>query len=300
MKETKNEGVSGVPDLRWLFEKKFIIRSLILAAAVFFLVYLATSPLFIKPLYESETIIYVPLTLITQQHEQQGIGFGGNAEIDWHIQVLKSTRMLDSLNTLFGFSEQWSMDLTLPDARSKLYQAISSLVSIGKTRYGSVSVKVRHSDAATAAEMSGKIVSIGDAIREDILFDNRNKAFELARELYRQKENEVAQLQKIIEQEAVSDSGNSPLPGSNFHEVLVIYEDELRELRTLRNEYRRIKNSLNTPLPSSYIVSEAIISHKPVWPPRKLLSMASVLIALLGMVFFQMIRLDKSTRLKDA
>ncbi len=300
MREIKSAGSSGVPDLRWLFEKKFIIRSVVVATAVFFLVYVATLPVFIKPLYESETIIYVPLTLISQQHQQQGIGFGGNAEIDWHIQVLKSTRMLDSLNLLFGFSGQWGKDMNLPDARSKLYQAISSRINIGKTRYGSVSVKVRHTDPSMAAEISGKIVSIGDAIREDILHDNRYSAFDLARERYRQKEEEVAEMQRIIEQEEGRRRDVSPIPGTNIHEILVVYEDELRELRTLRNDYKRKKNSLNTPLPSSYIVSEAVVAHQPVWPPRKLLSLASALVVLLGLVFFEVIRLDKQTGSSDA
>jgi capsular polysaccharide biosynthesis protein len=77
--------------------KKIVKRALIGSIACALLVFIVTSPWLIKPLYESEVIVYVPLTILSQQLNQQGIGFASDREIDWYIQILKSNQLADSL-----------------------------------------------------------------------------------------------------------------------------------------------------------------------------------------------------------
>ena len=58
--------------LRTRFLRILLIGALIAAILTYFI----TSPIFIKPLYQSEALIYVPLIIPTKQIEQQGIGLG--------------------------------------------------------------------------------------------------------------------------------------------------------------------------------------------------------------------------------
>lgn len=271
------------------------------AAGTFLLVYLLTSPLFIRPLYQSEALIYVPLTLFSQQYEQQGIGFGNNEEIDGHIQILKSVLLLDRLDERFNLSAAWNIDTAPAGGKSRLYDRLNSIVKIQKTRYNSVSIRVRHHDRQLAADLANHIVFLGDTIKEKMLYGNRLEAFNFAGRLYREKQDEIKELELLLTEPDlvagmrredenrgnVLQGENSILSSMKKH---IIYETELRQLSSLKNRYETIKKSLETPLPGSYLISPAVASHDPVWPPRLLLSLAAAASFIILMVFFQIVR----------
>ena len=300
-------------DISWMFRFSFIKWIAGGSAGIFLLMWLLTSPLFIKPVYQSETIIYVSLTLFTQQYEQLGIGFGNNEEIDAHIQILRSIRMLDSLDSIFRLSERLAIDMSDPDGPSRYYRAAGSMITTEKTRYGSVSVRVRDNDRLLAAEIADKIVLLGDLIKEDILLENRLAAYNFAKELYREKLEETLEMERqIMEQGTIltlqrmqngtTDSSKAYIydrsqradgvnPGAVRH--LTLYEAELWELTSLKTNYERVRKSLDTPLPRSYVVSPATVAEKPVWPSRMILAVAAVIAFVIIMVFIWIIRMDE-------
>lgn len=279
------DGLASVFNAR--FFKWVIIGSL----GTFFLVFLITSPLLIKPRYSSEALIYVPLTLFSQQFDQQGIGFGGNAEIDGHIQILQSSLLLDSLNARFGLAETWKIDSLESGASHKLYGRIRSKVKIGKTRYNSVSVKVSDSDPVMAADIANAIVELGDLIKEDILRENRLSAYDFAKKLYEEQNEEVLRLESAFE--SIRDAGSGiRISGIGLNREQTIYEAALWELNSRKSRYEMISRSLQMPLPKSYIVSPAVVAHKPSWPPRLLLSLAAVAIFAVFLIFVEIIRQD--------
>ncbi len=299
-------------DISWMFRLDFIKWVAGGAAGIFLLMLLLTSPLIIKPLYQSEAIIYVPLTLFSQQYEQLGVGFGNNEEIDAHIQILSSTRMLDSLNTVFSFSDRLGININDAGGLSRYYRIAGNLIRAEKTRYGSVAVRVRDRDRVYAAEMANRIVVLGDLIKEDILLENRLAAYNFARGLYSEKLEETLEMERqIIEQEAIlplqhvragtGDSSPAEIPWHteaanaatpDIHRQLTIYEAELWTLTSLKNDYSRVRKSLETPIPRSYVVSPAAVAEKPSWPPRLLISVAAVIVFVVLMVFIRIVRMD--------
>jgi uncharacterized protein involved in exopolysaccharide biosynthesis len=293
-------------DYSRVFRPVFVKWLLAGAAGAFLLVYLLSSPLFIKPLYQSEALIYVPLTLFSQQYEQQGIGFGNNEEIDGHIQILKSSLLLDRLDKNFHLSSSWNIDTVSAGGKSRLYDRLNSLVKIGKTRYNSVFVRVRHHDRQLAASLANHIVVLGDSIKEEMLLGNRQEAVNFANSLYRQKQDEIKEMEINLSGKTVSVpgpeargtghflQGESPDLASLKH--LIIYETELQQLSSLKNRYETLRKTLETPLPGSYVISPAIASHTTVWPPRLLLSMAAAASFIVLMIFFQIIRQDEKSQ----
>ncbi len=279
-------------EFSWLLRWKFLKWLIIGAAGSFVLVYLLTAPLFIRPLYKSEALIFVPLTLFSQQFEQQGIGFGSDAEIDGHIQMLHSTRLLDSLAARFGLAERYGVDIDEPGGNMRLHEIMRTRINIEKTRYHSVSVSVRDHDALKAAALANEIVRLGDVIKEDLLRKNRLAAYHFARGLYEDKLAELDALEDPFQlKDAVVPDRASSLPfrtsgTQSFYEFLLL------ELSERKSNYEILKKSLETPLPAAYVISPAGVAHRPVWPPRLLLSAAALMVFAVVMIFVEVIRKD--------
>lgn len=253
-----------------------------------------TSPVFVKPMYRSQAIIYVPLTLFSQQFDQQGIGFASNVEIDGHIQILRSTQLLDSLIKQFDLTKQWNIDASDEGSRSRLYQKISSRVEITKTRYSSVSVSVRDYDPERAAAMANAIVRLGDVIKEDILLENRLNAYRFARELFEQKQSEILAIEERFGK--LTDERNSQAPGAESFRQRTLYEAELWELTARKSDYEKLRESLGTPLPRSYIVSSAVANYTPAWPARLPIITGVILLYIVVALFIQILRKDVQNR----
>lgn len=293
-------------DLSRIFRFRFMKWLIAGSTGTFIMVYLLSSTVFIKPAYRSETVIFVPLTLFSQQYNQQGIGFGNNEEIDGHIQILKSTRLLDSLDAHFNLSGLWNIDIDAPGSRSRFYRKINTMIKIEKTRYNSVSVSVRQHDPEMAAAIANRSVAMGDIIKEDILLENRLSAYNFAKELYEQKKEETEVMERHIRDTESTfppqDKSGKPLQTgqkeTEFPEhvrLITIYEAELWELTSLKNRYELLRKSLETPLPRSYIISPAVVSDKPAWPPRILLSLMAMIAFSIMMIFIRIIRMDGET-----
>ncbi len=279
-------------EFSWLLRRNFLKWLAIGAFISFLLVYLFSSPLFVKPLYRSEALIFVPLTLFSQQYNQQGIGFASDVEIDGHIQILQSTRMLDSLDARFGLAGFYEIDPAKPGNRKKLYDHIQRRINIEKTRYNSVSVSVVDQNPKVAADMANTIVQLGDIIKEDVLLENRLAAYQFSKELYMQKKAEVEAFEKSLGMaDTLMLSIAAPAHFGNRLEQLT-YESKLWELSERRNKYETMRKSLEVSLPKSYVVSPAVVAHKPDWPPRVLLSLAATIVFIITLIFVEMIRKD--------
>ncbi len=271
------------------FSRNFWVWLAVGFVGSFVLIYLISSPVFFKPRYQAEALVYVPLSIFVHQFDQHGIGFGSNAEIDVYIQLLYSTHVLDSLEATFGLKERWDIDADQGAAgRSQLHNKLRSMLRIGKTRYGSVSVGVRYTDPMLATEMANELVRLGDAVREHILSENRYAAYEFARALYENKLLEVEEMEREIS----AYGHDNTQKGIEQSRLLTLYEAEFQILTMRRDLYETMKKGLETPLPAAYVVSLAVVPHQAKWPPRLLWSFAAAFGFLLLAFFTEMIRRD--------
>ncbi len=258
----------------------------------FVLVYMFTAPFFVRPLYRSEAIIYVPLTLFSEQFKQHGIGFASDAEIDGYIQILYSTRLLDSLAANHDLAHIYEIDRNATGGDQRLHQKIRSRINIEKTRYNAVSVQASDPDPARAAAMANDIVRLGDVIKEDLLLENRLAAYAFAHDLYQQKLHEVEFLEdKMMALDSVTYIRPADRPFGAYRDQLT-YESLVIELAERRNRYEAIRKSLDVPLPQSYVVSTATEPYNPAWPPRLILSASAAVIFAVLFVAIELIRKD--------
>jgi uncharacterized protein involved in exopolysaccharide biosynthesis len=258
-----------------MFNQRFILITTVGAVVTGILTWLVTSSVFITPLYRSEALIYVPLTIPSRQIEQQGIGFASDIEIDGHIQIFQSARMRDSLIERYNLAQNLGVDLNETGGLSKLYEKIDSRIKFEKTRFSSVAVIVLNPDPILAAEMANVIVNLGDVIKEDILYENRRKALLQAQQHYENKLQNVQLLEHRID--SLDPSGTGRSSGNEIIRLKNQYATEIQELASRKNHLEMVERDFNTGLPGSYIISQAIPAASPHWPNRKLLVAGSVI-----------------------
>ena len=254
-------------------------------------VYLATSPMFFTPKFESETIIYVPLFVPARQMENQGIGFASDKEISGHIQILISGKMKDTLNSIFELNERYGVDMSQVGGKAQLYNHIDGNVNIEKTRYSSVSIQVTDSDPKFAAQMANKIVELGDVIKEDLLMSNRKKAIDFAHKLEKEQLHLLDSITRIHDTLWETKKRGEFVNLNHLDGLRQQMDREFDILLEKRQNTRKEKENLETPLPSSYVISEAIPGNNPIWPQRKVLSVAALVLVSGLLWLLKMLRL---------
>jgi len=276
--------------MSWLLQKKFMMRASLGALGSAMLVFIVTMPFIIKPLHEAEVIVYVPLTILSQQLNQQGIGFASDREIDWYIQILKSNQLTDSLIKKYNLFTYFKIDTSDIDSKNQLYRKMESRIIIDKTRYGSVSIRVRDNDPKRAADMANEIIVLGEVIKRNLLFPNRQESMRYVTSLYNQKELEVARLQNTLD--SLRETPRGSKSDYLYSKMLTLYNLELQELIARKGIYEREQKNFDTPLPMAYIISSAVPKSQTIWPRRGLLMGAGAGIYLLLLVAFEIVRRD--------
>lgn len=275
---------------RWKYLKVLLIGTLLTGIICYFI----TSPIFIEPLYQSEALIFVPLTIPNKQIEQQGIGFASDIEIDGHIQILQSGRLRDTLIKRYSYDKEFGIDLDEIGGKSKLFKKINSRIQIQKTRYSSVSVTVKDHDPEKAAEIANTIVELGDLIKEGIFYANRREVFLQAKSYYEEKEISVTRLEHEIDslENRIKSSQANRMESNKLLRLQNQYPLELQKLFLRKNHLETVERDFNSFLPSSYIISKAIPVTSAVWPKRAIIALAGMFGYLLLIIIIEIIRRD--------
>lgn len=285
----------SLDNISWIWQIKFLKKALIGGIITSVLIFVVTLPCFMRPLYEAEVIVYVPLTILSQQLNQQGIGFANDHEIDWYIQILKSNQLDDSLVNHFRLANSYKVDTSKIAYKSKLYSILDSRINIEKTRYGSVSLKVRDADPKIAVEMANEIVNYGEIIKKNLLQNNRLASLFYAQNLFDQKSKEISRLEKSLD--SLQILLNNKLGDSRLlmDKTLRIYNFELQEFISRKEVYEREKNGFDSPLPKTYIVSSPMPASIPIWPKQWLFMLTGTFIYLFLLLFIEIIKRDIKT-----
>ncbi|MDP2889765.1 MAG: hypothetical protein Q8P34_12495 [Bacteroidota bacterium] len=277
-------------DLSWLWQRSFVKWAALGSVACAILVFIATLPFIIKPLHESEVIVYVPLTILSQQLNQQGIGFASDREIDWYIQILKSNQLTDSLIKKYDLFSYFKIDSSGFASKNQLYRKMETRIIIEKTRYGSVSKRVRDNDPKRAADMANEVIVLGEVIKRNLLSPNRQESMRYVTSLFNQKATDVARLEKSL------DSLMESPPGAKkdylYNKILTLYNLEFQELISRKSIYEREQKNFDTPLPMAYVISSAVPKSQVISPRRGLLMAAGIGIYLVVLLVFEIIRRD--------
>ena len=250
------------------------------------LAFIITLPFITKPVYESEAIVFVPLSIPNQQISQQGVGFAGEHEIDSYIQILKSNILTDSLITHFGLKTDPQENINL------IYKKLESNIKIEKTRYGSVSIKVKADSPEKASKMANYIIDIGESVKRNLLSSNREEAMLYSKTFFEKKANEVTFLEKTIDSLEKHNLAKVLKEDFRYNKALIAYKMEFQELISRKNQFERAKEDFEASLPKVYVVSRALVIDQKIWPKQGLLCVLVAIVYIFLIVVIEIIKRD--------
>ncbi len=242
--------------------KSFVFKSTIVAVVLAVFGYAAS--FLIPSKYATEVQFFVPLTISEKQAEQYGVGFGGDSEIDAHIQILRSKRYYSALNKLFPNSE--------------------FSINASRTRYGAVSLEVLSDNADASADIANVGVAVADSIKQMLLVENRRQSVSFLRNALSLKNEEVLFYQHKL------DSVRQTLSKPSEENALAfryerLYGEAVNELARYTTQMRRAEIALDEPAPKAYVFNPASPDYVSTSPNRLFISVAVFVMALVLQFF---------------
>jgi len=206
----------------WKWRKQILIATIAagLAAIVF------SSTFFIKPLYTSTAIIY-PNNIKAYSDE---------SNTEQMLQFLESTDIRDSLIRKFDLYKHYDIDPKGKRAYYYITLYYADAVTIRKTLYESVEIKVRDTDPVTACNMVNAIMIIFNQKVKKVQREKYAEAYALSQQVVYHKIHEI-------------DSLNILLKGMHTRNQLIDFDKQTTEM--IRGYLRTIdgasRTSINTP-----------------------------------------------------
>lgn len=140
--------------LKWKWHICSVTALAIIAGAVF------SGPRFITPKYKSEAIIY-----------PNGLSeFSDETYTEQMLQVIESQEIIDSVVAIFNLMEHYNIDPNYKYAKTVLLGEYHDRVSISKTPYDAVKIKVLDKDPQMACDIANEIIRL-----YNVKFDNIHK-----------------------------------------------------------------------------------------------------------------------------
>lgn len=140
--------------LKWKWHICSVTALAIIAGAVF------SGPRFITPKYKSEAIIY-----------PNGLSeFSDETYTEQMLQVIESQEIIDSVVAIFNLMEHYDIDPNYKYAKTVLLGEYHDRVSISKTPYDAVKIKVLDKDPQMACDIANEIIRL-----YNVKFDNIHK-----------------------------------------------------------------------------------------------------------------------------
>tara|TARA_Y100001978_G_scaffold182875_1_gene180045 strand:- start:594 stop:1346 length:753 start_codon:yes stop_codon:yes gene_type:complete len=208
-------------------------RSTILLSLVVGLIFFGLA--FIRPpKYNSEIAVFVPLTLLEKQIEQNGIGFGAPAEIDAHIELMRSPRITSELKLLFPNSD--------------------FEFEVSKTRNNAVLVEVWASEAESSAKIAQKVIDLTDSLKQIMLVQNVGQSHAFVSESLKETRRDMDSLQLILDSLRIAAIEDSIALASEVFKYEHLFGSEVVALNQLKIRRQQLDAYLKAPAPKSYII----------------------------------------------
>lgn len=176
--------------LKW---KWHIIAVTIIAAA---LGAIFSGPTFITPKYKSEAIVY-----------PNGLSeFSDETYTEQMLQVMESQEIMDSVIKIFDLMKHYEIDPNYKYAKTVLIGEYHDRISISKTPYDAVRIKVLDKDPQMACNIANEIIRLYDVKFETI---HKTKKWENVESYKKQLNHKAAFIDSLSKELAkVSDEGN--------------------------------------------------------------------------------------------
>jgi hypothetical protein len=222
--------------------------------------------------FHSETSIFVPLTMLERQIQQNGIGFGSPEEIDAHIELMRSPLVEEALEERF------------PGSATEL--------KVSKTRNGAVLIECWTDDAEDAAAMAMEAISITDSLKQIMLIQNVGQSHRFVAGALRESEEEMGRIQHILDSLRLAFDQDSLILASEVYKYNGMYSAEVQAMNDLKQRLSKLDSYMQAPAPESYVIYPAAVAEGPFGPPAWLMMLIGWGLTFL---FLHAVRLYRST-----
>lgn len=259
--------------------------------------FIFTMPYFLPPYFKSEIIFYPPGTNSNRILLERDTRFGSDKELDEQIQILKSSIVRDSIISKFGLIAHYKIDTSELEWTYWFYKQLEDNISIERTRYNSISVKVYDTDPVVAARMANDMVVMGDAVKSAIIKTNLQTAYNSIEQEYFNKSKELDRVvktmngfidhpissrvvqhdktypEKLKEQLDIQKAIDKAREENRLSdmEALYNYQLSLQQLNEIQSSYFQAYTNLHSFIPTCYIITPAEISYRKAGPKRLLI-----------------------------
>lgn len=258
--------------LRW----KWHIAAVTIIAAVLGAVF--SGPTFITPKYKSEAILY-PSNVSSYSDE---------TFTEQMLQIMESQDIMDSVVEIFNLTEHYEIDKSGKYWKTYLVAEYRDRVSISKTPYDAVKVKVLDKDPQMACDMVNEIIRLYDNKVGTLHKIKRKEAVKMYKEqlelkaafidsLKRElnnltKDNEMLKYSYLSKDNSIAYFSNTDSDeNSNISEAISLVEfitNESNAYTGVRLDYEQELRFLNANMTFSNVVSYPYVSDKKATPVR--------------------------------
>ncbi len=288
--------------LRWWKQLAIICFSAAVLAAVF------SSANFITPLYES-TVVMFPAKSNSLSRAVFGsnvdfLEYGDVEDAERLLQVMSSTAIRDRIVQRFDLFEHYEIEEDSKFRNTTLRQIYSSNISSRRTPYGAVEIKVRDKSPEMAADMANEIAALADTLQNEIRQERALMAYKVAVQRYDNIKKEISltedslrfimqkgiyeyetQAEMLTQQLAIDLSNNNQKGiraieeeldviqelGGSFLTQKAHLEQVSRSLSGIQRIMQEARADLENFVPFKFLIDEAFVAEKKVYPVRWLI-----------------------------
>ncbi len=239
--------------------------------------------LLIKPLYESEVILY-PSSNITEvrtllgEASSEAALFGDDDATEKLLQVIRSEQVRDYLKEKYDLAAHYEIKPSHKYPNTLIAEKMDKYIRSTKTSFGSVRISVRDRDRELACAMANDIAARADSILNKL---QRNAASGILGELGRSYDLQLALVRQYEDSLLIED-------GSAALRIYSTLETETEFLGLIRGRYLEAQALSRQTLPYTLVVDHAVVAEKKAYPRRSIMVIVSTasLLVLAALILF--------------
>jgi uncharacterized protein involved in exopolysaccharide biosynthesis len=178
------------------------IPFLAMVAAVAF-----SGPKFIKPLFESQVILFPSTTnsvskaLLPQSNgygDEDIFEYGDEQQAEQLLQILNSGEIRDSVIQKFDLMAHYEIDEDTKYRRTKLFKEYASKIEFARTQFMSVEINVKDTDPQLAADIANYISFLVDKTKRRVSRSRAEMGLEIVKNEYHSLQGEIQKMEDKI------------------------------------------------------------------------------------------------------
>lgn len=182
------------------FFYKNIKTLVIIPFAAMVLAVIFSAPTFIKPLFESQVILFPSTTnsvskaLLPQTNgygDEDILEFGDEQQAEQLLQILNSGEIRDSVISKFDLMNHYDIDPESDYPRTKLFKEYESKIEFARTQFMSVEITVLDTDPNKAAEIANYIAYLVDKTKRRVQKSRAQMGLEIVKNEYHSLQGEI-------------------------------------------------------------------------------------------------------------